>query len=299
MGTSPFGSLKLLQINLQRSKAAATEAIQVANSHQADLIAVKEPYCFNKKIALFGRFTVFNHINQLKNPLTGIILLNNRLDAQLLLHHTNSYFTTILMKHQNTSVVIISFYCPPSVDITNPLEELQSTIQQLNGLPVLVVGDFNAKSQVWHSSFEDPRGYKVVELMNSLSLQSLNTSTLPTYSSSTGERWMDISLANCLLTRQGIYCSTLDEHSASDHSYIVTCIHMSRVVKLLCIRQKTNWAKYQELIKTHWHIDPVVHIEDTTALELVIDKLQYLILSAYHSATTITTARQSAPWWTK
>ncbi|XP_023223763.1 uncharacterized protein LOC111624984 [Centruroides sculpturatus] len=289
-------NLKLLQINLQRSKAASTEAMHMVNTHGTDILVVQEPYCYNREIALFGKLNIFKYSDPNDNPLTGIIMVNRNINAHQLTQHTSKYHTTIITKMDTTAIAIISFYCPPSEDITHPLEMLQDTIEQLSGIPVMVAGDFNAKSQVWHSPVEDPRGYKVMEMVNSLDLRSMNTSTLATYSSSTGESWVDICLANRHLIPYGVMCTTLNVQSASDHRYIETILRAVRVDKQLCTRHKTNWKLFQDQIRSNWLYGPIMDMDKTT-LEDAIDKLQKLILAAYHNNTKVHTSRQSAPWW--
>ncbi|XP_023212006.1 uncharacterized protein LOC111614872 [Centruroides sculpturatus] len=164
--------------------------MHMANTHQADILVVQEPYCYDNEIALFSKLIIFSHKDPAGNPKTSIIMINKSINAHQLTQHTGKNYTTIIIKLQTTTMAIISFYCSPSEDITHPLEELQETMKQLKGIHILVAGDFNAKSQIWHSPVEDPRGYKVIELINSLNLHSMNTCTLATYSSSTGESWV-------------------------------------------------------------------------------------------------------------
>ncbi|XP_023216839.1 uncharacterized protein LOC111619362 [Centruroides sculpturatus] len=174
-------TLNILQINLQRSKAASTEALQMVHDLKVDILVIQEPYVYNKKIAMLGNNKIHNTITSDNRIKTGIIAYNNSIMTQLIAQHSNNYFTTVKVDTRDDGIYIISFYCSPDEDLTHPLDLLSLTMEQLKGNKVIVMGDFNAKSHLWHSPKEDPRGYKLCELIAAFSLTSLNDSPLPTF----------------------------------------------------------------------------------------------------------------------
>ncbi|XP_067121288.1 uncharacterized protein [Centruroides vittatus] len=212
-------------------------------------MSIQEPYIFNGQIAMFGNFRTIYQKDQNNPPKTGFVIINDNLDVQLLTQHSNNYFTTISVNLGNTTYIFISFYCPSSEDLTHPLDLLASCIQQLQHAPILITGDFNAKSHTWHSPVEDPRGYQVEEFMNQHQLTSLNTSPLPTFSSTNGDSWIDICLGSRMLTSRNITCNTLDIHSTSDHNYIEVKLDQVTPTPKYCISQSTNWDLYYNLIQ--------------------------------------------------
>ncbi|XP_067118882.1 uncharacterized protein [Centruroides vittatus] len=259
-------------------------------------MAIQEPYCYDRKIALLGNLQVLHYTNPDENPYTSFVVINKNLNVQLQTNHTNRYFTTIIIHHEGINYVMITFYCSPYEDITEPLNELNNTVQHHSKFPILIMGDFNVKSPIWFSPIEDPRGSKLVELMNSLGLQSLNTSKLPTYSSTTGESWVDVCLANKHLADNKIQCSTLSEHTASDHNYIGISIEIPGGIQKLKIKQKTNWEIYQKHITENWNSHNLAYIDNIKDLEEIINKLQMIIQIAYYKATKINTVKQTSPW---
>ncbi|XP_023216990.1 uncharacterized protein LOC111619494 [Centruroides sculpturatus] len=221
MGSSLTNNkLKLLQINLQRCKVAASDAIQIAYDRQTDIIFLQEPYTYQNKIAMFGsQRSIYQQIPS-EPPKSGFIIVNDKIGAHLLPQHCNNSFTTISVNLVNSFYIFISFYCPPSGDLEASLALLADSIQQLQAYPILVCSDFNANSHTWHSPVEDPRGYQVEEFLTQFQLTSLNTSTLPTFSSTNGESWINICLGSNKFVSKNIQCYTTDIHSASDHNYI-------------------------------------------------------------------------------
>ncbi|XP_023222818.1 mediator of RNA polymerase II transcription subunit 23-like [Centruroides sculpturatus] len=68
--------LRLLQINLQRCKATATDSFHQATQRMIDLMSIQEPYTFNNNIAMFGNFrTIYLHDHN-NSPKTGFLNWN-------------------------------------------------------------------------------------------------------------------------------------------------------------------------------------------------------------------------------
>ncbi|XP_023212009.1 uncharacterized protein LOC111614875 [Centruroides sculpturatus] len=225
-------NLKILQINLQRAKAASSEALHMALSKDVDLLVIQEPYVVNEKVAMLGSGKVLTTKCSDHRIKTGIVVYNKGLTVQLITQHSTSYFTTVRVETPRDSLYVISFYCSPDEDLGPPLEMLGKSMDCLSHNSVLILGDFNAKSHLWHSPVEDPRGFRLCEFMAMFNLTSLNESPLPTYSTARGESWVDVCLGNPTILNQDIYCSTVDHCSASDHNYIETIIKDNKIPHL-------------------------------------------------------------------
>ncbi|XP_067118874.1 uncharacterized protein [Centruroides vittatus] len=246
---------------------------------------------------MFGKFRTIYHQEPHGPPKSGFVIVNDKIDVQLLPQYSNSSFTTISLSIYNSTYILISFYCPPSENLKDSLDMLADTVQQLQDHPILISGDFNAKSYTWHSPIKDPRGYMVEEFMTQLHLTSLNTSPLPTFSSTNGDSWIDICLGSSKIDTNKIQCYTIDLHSASDHNYIEIVIEQATPLPKFCIVQHTNWDLYYLTIQQLWKPVDLINIHQPGTLDNEINKLNCVIHKAYLQATTVKTVKCSAPWW--
>ncbi|XP_023210225.1 uncharacterized protein LOC111613142 [Centruroides sculpturatus] len=292
-------TLCILQINLQRSEAASSQTTKMVIEKKADIMAFQEPYLYKGKVALLGKGKIFTGNTNNQPIKTGFQILNNNLNVQLITQGCNQYITTIRVNLGLDNIYIINLYAPPSEDILSPLNDIRDLTNNLPQHPILICGDFNAKSPVWYSPIEDPRGYAVNELMAELDFHSLNTSHLPTFSSTNGKSWIDLCLGNSKLLELDIDCQTQEEISVSDHAYILTKVTGVNPPTNLSIHNITNWDYYQELLKHQWDPTGLSHIDTTTDIDFAVDQLQKAINTAFYHATRVKTNRPSAPWWNR
>ncbi|XP_023210493.1 uncharacterized protein LOC111613379 [Centruroides sculpturatus] len=190
---SNMNNLRILQINLQQSKAASSEALQMALNRDIDILDIQEPYVVNGKVAMLGSGKVLTLSSNNYTTKTGVVIYNKGLTAQLVTQYSNQYYTTVRVDTPWDPLFIISFYCSPDDNLRPLLDILSQTLDCLKGSPVLLLGDFNAKSHLWHSPVEDPREYLLCEFMAVFDLTSLNVSPLPTFSTSRGKSWVNVS----------------------------------------------------------------------------------------------------------
>ncbi|XP_067134743.1 uncharacterized protein [Centruroides vittatus] len=290
-------TLNILQINLQRSKVASSEALQMVHDLNVDILAIQEPYISNNKVAMLGSSRVLTLANSSSVIKSGLVIYNKDLLVHLMVQHCTQYYTTMKVETDQPSLYIISFYCSPAEDLRNALGQLGTTMNCLHGYPVLLMGDFNAKSHLWHSSVEDLRGYLLCEFMAAYDLTSLNDSPLPTFSASTGESWIDVSLGNPILLKQKVDCSTLDITSASDHSYILTSIKGGKVRNTYRIINRTNWDHFKHCLTSLWRPLPFINLNSKEDLDNIILDLTNTIHEALYLTTKVTVKKVDASWW--
>ena len=87
-----------------------------------------------------------------------------------------------------------------------------------------MAGDFNAKSEEWHSGRTDPRGYVLGDWIATRQLETVNVGTAPTrFHQGYGSR---VDVASEHLARQIQGWKVLDDESGSDHRYIHFTLHL-------------------------------------------------------------------------
>ncbi|GBO26111.1 hypothetical protein AVEN_112361-1 [Araneus ventricosus] len=111
----------------------------------------------------------------------------------------------------------------PHDDMDNLILEISQI--GLNGSLDLLVGDFNARSQIWGCGLEDRRGRIMSEFIASNNFSIYNRTDLePTFVSERAQGFPDLSLSTAL---QDLFDSwwILNKDSLSDHRYI--CVQLA------------------------------------------------------------------------
>ncbi|XP_067134912.1 uncharacterized protein [Centruroides vittatus] len=262
-----------------------------------DILAFQEPYLHDGSVALLGRGNILVSSGHSNQTFTGFLIRNKHLTCQLLTSLSTEHATTISVQINSDTLYITNIYCPPSEGIEKPLDELANILTRLPDGPFLVCGDFNTKSSIWHSPVDEPRGRAVVDFIVANNLSSLNSSSLPTFSNSNGESWIDLCLGNAKAANLTEYCLTLADPTASDHSYIYIALGGTSIQHNVQIINTTNWDAFEKLLKRFWDPTGLNNITTTNDIDHAVQNLQQVIQHAYYDSTTIKTRKNSIPWW--
>ncbi|XP_023243248.1 uncharacterized protein LOC111641344 [Centruroides sculpturatus] len=289
--------LRILQINMQRSKVASSLALKTANDLDINLLIIQEPYTLNNKIVSFGGWRILTTRNGEK-PKSGIIVRDNNLDAALIPDLITQRITTIAIQQQ-PQLYILSIYFSPDDDDNNCIEELQYIIKSLNSDNFILVGETNAKSPIWYHYKEDHRGRLLIDLMDRYNLYSANTTDDPTFYTVYAEGWTDVFLVP---VNKGnvMTCETLLWESLSDHRYIYA--ELSGITNkenyINYYKKYTNWELYKEIFAINWRNYRFNEIEDEESINQYTDHITKAIQEAKRLSTTITKTKQrDTVWW--
>ena len=117
----------------------------------------------------------------------------------------------VKLKLKDTHLNIVNLYLSPNSDVD------VDAINRLFDRNSVIVGDLNAKSQVWGSATEDARGKQIEHLLEVHNFVSINTGQ-PTYQHYSGQRsHLDVALvSNSLATKSS--WTALNNTMGSDHS---------------------------------------------------------------------------------
>ncbi|KAL5234326.1 hypothetical protein ACI65C_001736 [Semiaphis heraclei] len=161
---------------------------------------------------------------------------------------------------------LFSCYCSPNVPFTEFetfLRRLEISIREAKG-PVIVGGDFNAKSQDWGSCKEDNRGKALADLIASLGLTSCNQGNEPTFVRGASESHIDITFASRAVADRVRDWKVLDEESLSLHRYMQYSIAAQR--KTYQNPPHTGWAiRKLDRSKLKKALQRVAHVGDQNA----------------------------------
>lgn len=201
--------MKILQINLNRSRSAHDLALVTAKELNTDILIISEP---NRKAINEKRGWISDDETD-----AAIKVLN----AELIIEEQGKGlgFSYISMP----DLIIYSCYMSPNRDIEEFEETLNQIEQQLrrNRKKTIIAGDFNAKSPLWGTKTTDRRGEIVGDWIAQNNLAVVNKGEEPTFQRRDCTSIIDITLATtdaiCLIT----HWEVSHKESLSDHKYIM------------------------------------------------------------------------------
>ncbi|XP_011063046.1 PREDICTED: uncharacterized protein LOC105151188 [Acromyrmex echinatior] len=118
-------------------------------------------------------------------------------------------------------VTIVSCYFPPSLSDGAFLRDLREMEERVPGRPVIVMGDFNARSPSWDPGQPNRRGRLLADWLGLLDIHILNVTSEPTCVHPRGVSCVDLTLASSSAARRITSWRVGSEvESLSDHKYV-------------------------------------------------------------------------------
>ncbi|XP_066261300.1 uncharacterized protein [Euwallacea similis] len=213
MGTT---DIKIAQINLGRDKRATDLMFMTIKENNIDIILISEP---NKNIA-----KAYNWLTDSKGD-TAILIINKNIK----INKVGTCKGACWLELENN--VIYSCYISPNINTyqyENYLHDIGQSMKT-HKKPVLMGGDFNAKSPAWNERREDANGRSVTEWMAQYSLVAVNSHYKPTFVRNESTSIIDITLATDKIISQIGDWQVLEEESLSFHKYITYRIHSGQL----------------------------------------------------------------------
>mgnify|MGYP003623280371 CR=1 FL=1 len=212
--------IKCVQINLQHSKKATYNLTQLLQEKNIDVAFLQEPYTISNKVAGFPKsLKIFIHGNGRKR--TAIIINNDNIDGIAINQISDEDCIVMEFTHRELHFYGASIYCDCDDDIGKDIEKAEKIIKLANGKGLLLALDTNARSKTWYDVTMNQRGKTFEEflLTNNLYLANENTG-IPTFESTRGRSWIDLTLSNGILAKKIRNWSCGLEESCSDHNLI-------------------------------------------------------------------------------
>lgn len=226
--------LKFLQANLDYTRAASSSLTDYLQNHAIHLAVVGDPYVRSGMLpSLPHAFLQFSHPT---DPKVLLLVQSVPFDPFPLL--TSQYVVAVKFSSQSFSFLIIAVYAAPSVPISEILALCNQVLLANPNLPLIMAGDFNAKSPRWGGSVADARGNEVVQFLLSNDLNVLNDSNSPpTFVTDYSEAWIDLTILSSVWRGFATTWRVGKSPTLSDHKYIVfsirshqlpSCKHLTR-----------------------------------------------------------------------
>ncbi|XP_046608779.1 uncharacterized protein LOC124299561 [Neodiprion virginianus] len=209
--TGPGGGpgVVILQVNLNRSRAAQDLLTQTAAAHGAEILIVSKPSSTEKQenwaVDTRGDAAILGTKRLAGNPEPG------------------GKGTGYVWARVSGLTIFSCYYSPNEAieEFERQLDDLEGAVRAV-GTKTLVAGDFNAKSPNWGSSKWDKRGRVVADFLARLDLIPVNGGTAPTWQrASTGATSViDLTAGTPGVAAEVTGWRVLDDKSLSDHHYI-------------------------------------------------------------------------------
>ena len=270
---STHNKFRIMQQNLRKSVTATDEAKEVLDSfknNKVDIVLVQEPYCFSKKVIFNSYSKIFYKVNNDNNPSNAIIIMNPNLSATFHDDLSNDFCTTISVQTKRSCINICNFYIQPNKLSSTHITFIQNILLQFQNKPLLLCGDFNARSQIWHDRISNRSGRLFADIFNNNNLHIHNDQS-NTFENAQGSSIIDLTISNAHLTAMIQNWNCQNHVTLSDHSTITFDININND-SLVSNRIFSTW-KYSEH-NPNWDLFRSVAEPNLQSLNTELDKCQ-------------------------
>lgn len=211
-------TIKILQLNTNRSRPAHDLSLATALDIKADILLISEP---NRRAIRERKDWVFDReVDAAIKCISNIPIISRG-------YGTGFAFIKL------AEFTIYSVYSSGNKDIQqfeDTLYEIGSRIRTLTEKAV-IGGDFNAKSPQWGMNYTDRRGEVLIEWLAAHDLAIMNRGESPTFQVQGYSSILDLTIATQNLAKNVSKWEVNDRESLSDHNYITYEIVANRKAK--------------------------------------------------------------------
>ena len=262
---TPLQYLNVLggQINLHKSAASTSSFVEYLASSMhtptkdqsgtpnSFLFALQEPWAPKNRIAGLGARFHLEYDRTATRPPRAAIIASKDLNIWYMPEWSNPDQATCLWKTGNPilpNIYVTSIYCDITTSTISPLlARLTSYCQSVNK-PLLICGDTNAHSVLWHSPESNKRGEDMEEFILSHGLEVFNNSNIPTFQTQRGGTFIDVSMGSPRLTEFIVDWKVDLDYVGSDHHLICFYFTISSKTQRKKDFRKGDWKLFQELL---------------------------------------------------
>lgn len=236
------------QLNMMRSKAVDGEYKNIVKERNMGLFCMTEPYSSNGKIG--GTSVATRVVTRTdKDPQAAISFLANDIEVLKLSQYCDKHCVCAEVRSQVGKFYIVSTYFQYSDPIDIHISKLDRIVRKLRGNQIIITGDFNARSTVWHDRITDDNGKEVEDFVVRNNLYIINEENNPATYSHNGESNIDLTIATRGIMNKIRNWRVNTELSTSDHRTITFEIHSRDTMDLHSDQNQSRYA----LRKANWN----------------------------------------------
>lgn len=248
--TKLHSTIKCYQINLQHSRTAMDNLMELIEKEGIDVAFIQEPYIvYNRMVGIPNRYRVFT--SSVGKRRTATVVTNNHIDALLVQEATDKDSVVVeLIILDNLKFYTVNMYMDITENIDNGIQKISHTLQLANRSSILITMDSNSRSRTWYDKLTNKRGKTLEEFIISNQLIILNKgSEMKTFQRSRGSSNIDLTISNHRLLTKIKEWKISEEESCSDHKIIQFCIGQYNIQQTGNIFQCTKYIARGENLK--------------------------------------------------
>ena len=296
--------LKILQINLQHSRAASAALHTTLDEGFYDVALIQEPWIdFNGNVKGLASRTYNLYHTQLEGKKRSAILVRKDLNAFLNPKHSSMDLTTVVLRDKSGKTLkIASSYMAHNLEA--PPEDVRRLIEEVtkDNNPLVIGCDANAHNLLWGSTDTNDRGESLLHFINNSILNIGNRGNEPTFIGATSKNVLDLTLVSDNIDLDQLSWKVLEKVSFSDHKYITFNVSFDKTSqKAFRNPEKTNWEKFVKIASQKLKKIKNFQINGPMDVEFAINKLTSIINCAYKASCPIMRPKNQSkpPWWNK
>lgn len=223
-------SIRIAQLNAERSKAVMSETRKLAEELKLDIICIQEPYTQGGKV--LGMPVTSQIVMAGVNPMTVIIVFNRAITTTVNRRLSDEHCVCVEIKSDAGNWILGNQYYQFRDEITIHINKTKKIFRNYENKPVLVLADLNAKSNLWHSRITDAKGEEMETAIQELQVEVLNKPrNPPTWRRAGLSSNIDASLANSEASNRVTNWQVKDNLTTSDHNLILMEINRNEGVQ--------------------------------------------------------------------
>ena len=296
--------LKILQINLNKSKIALAHLTHYITLNSIDIVCIQELFKDFSPTGTWGFLPNYKYFfYPSSKSFSAILIKSSIVDSFLECELSSEYITTIHCKIGSFECKFVSFYCHPNMPLSDNLKILDSVVKKCKYIPLFLLGDTNCHSPIWFNQFTDARGRLLEDFISLNNLFILNCDSSPTWSVNHKSSVIDLSIVNTLGLRLSFDWKVLEDVSLSDHNYIYFCIDTPSPILNNNVIVYMDWLKFDSLILSECsYLNQITsNLRSSQDIDFSVDSFSGVILSYVDLASTEKICKYKNPstisWW--
>ena len=236
--------LRCLQLNMQHSRNATSNIVQIISEQNTDLIFMQEPYVINNQlVGLPKRFSIFTGGNGKKR--SAIIANNNKMDIIAINQLNNADCVVVEVITNRHKFYAASIYMDIERDIGIDIKQIESILEHAKDFGVIIATDTNARSTTWFDNKTNQRGKKLEEFITTRNLLIINEDEgVPTFETRRAQSWIDLTISTPNLIHSILEWTSGGEESCSDHKLISFTIVENNEYRTLEKQEPNHYPRY-------------------------------------------------------
>ena len=213
MATRHNSHIKCSQVNLQHSRAATHNLLQLMFTEKTEITFVQEPYLYqNKPKGITSGYRTYTHGEGKSRA--AIIISNDTINAFFITQFSDN--DTVLLEIHKGHV-----YMDYKESIVNNLQTLEKILEFTEGAKLTMAMGSNARSTIWHDATTNNRGKMLEEFVASNQPHIINEdSPRRTFQSTRGSSNIYLTIVSNSILADIKDWEISEEESASNHNIL-------------------------------------------------------------------------------